>query len=174
MKSFMKSLAVSLFVAASITVSADNLLPDNNFSKQSGWSFWVEKITEDAGGSVVMQDGKIVAKSPAVSKQVHANIQLIKALDVNAEKKYKVKFKANADKAGKVTVAYLLQNAPYTNYADSMTIAVEPGEKVYECTLDVKKDKDGKYDSPRTLRLWLGEMKDASITLSEVSLEEVK
>jgi hypothetical protein len=55
-----------------------------------------------------------------------------------------------------------------------MTIAVEPGEKVYECTLDVKKDKDGKYDSPRTLRFWLGEMKDASITLSEVSLEEVK
>ena len=76
-------------------------------------------------------------------------------------------------KTGKITIGYILSKAPYADYGTA-TIDVEPGEKIYECTLAVKKDKDGKYDLPRSLRFWLGELKDANITVSDVSLEEIK
>lgn len=173
MKTFMQVITVSLCLAAAITVSAENLLKDTNFSKENGWNFWVEKIAEKAGASVTMQDGKVTAKSPALDKQVHANIQLIKAFEVSADKTYKAKFKANADKAGNIRMVYCLQDKPWTTYATAY-IELQPGEKDYECTIEVKKDKDGKYNSPRTLRFSLGDMKDVTVTLSNISFEEIK
>ena len=173
MKCLSKTLAVSLFAAMSITVSADNLLTDTKFSSESGWLTWVEKPALDAGGFLKLEDGKALAKSPAVNKQVRWNLQLFKDIAVDADKSYKVTFKANSDKAGKITIGYILSKAPYADYGTA-TIDVEPGEKIYECTLAVKKDKDGKYDLPRSLRFWLGELKDANITVSDVSLEEIK
>ncbi len=173
MKCLPKTLVVSLFAALAFTVSADNLLTDNKFSEAGGWLSWVEKPALDAGGSLTLQDGKAVAKSPAVKNQVRWNLQLFKDIAIEADKSYKVKFNANSDKAGKITIGYILSKAPYADYG-STTIDVAPGEKVYECILAVKKDKDGKYDAPRSLRFWLGELKDATITVSDVSIEELK
>lgn len=173
MKCLSRTLAMSLFVAMSITASADNLLKDTTFSEDGGWGFWVNDPVVNAGGSGILADGKAVAKSPALDKQNHSNIQLIKNIDVDADKRYKVKFKANSDKAGPLTVTYLLSKAPYTGYADTI-INIEPGEKVYECILAVKKDKDGKLDTPRSLRMFFGAFKDATVTVSDISFEEVK
>jgi hypothetical protein len=38
----------------------------------------------------------------------------------------------------------------------------------------MKKLYDGKYDTPRQLRFWLAGFKDATVTLSNISVEEVK
>jgi hypothetical protein len=173
MKCLSKTLAMSLFVAMSITASADNLLKDASFSNESGWFCWVEKPALDAGGSLTLQDGKAVAKSAVVKNQTPSNLQLIKDVVVEADKSYKITFKANADKAGSLTVTYILSKAPYTGYADTI-VTLEPGEKVYECTLAVKKGKDGKYEAPRSLRLFFGAFKDATVTVSDISLEEIK
>ena len=37
-----------------------------------------------------------------------------------------------------------------------------------------EKDKDGSYASPRALRFVVGDFKDATVILSDVSFEEVK
>ena len=169
----MKALAVSLFVAASITVSAENLLKDTKLSKEGGWFFWLGKPVLDAGGSCVLQDGKAAIKSPALEKQNAWDIQLIKPVDVDAGKKYKLTFKAKSEKAGNISISYGLNKDPYTGYAGA-SVALEPGEKAYECTLATEKDKDGIYDSPRALRFALGNFKDANVTLSDMSFEEVK
>ena len=142
MKCLMKTLAVSLFVAGTITVSADNLLKNTTFSAENGWSFWVSKSVSDAGGSGTLVDAMAVAKSPAAEKQDDSNIQLIRIIDVDVDKSYKVKFKANAEKAGSLTVCYILSKNPYNDYAWRV-MALEAGEKEYECTLAVKKDKNG-------------------------------
>jgi len=172
MKHLMKTLAVSLFVAGGVTASADNLLTDTKFSKESGWHFWVNEPVVDAGGSGMLQDGKAVAKSPAIEKQNYMNIQLIRSIDVEADKSYKVKFRANAEKGGSLIVSYNLCKSPYTAYARA-DVYLNPGEKEYECTLAIKKG-GGNYDAPRSLRLFFGAFKDATVSVSDVSFEEVK
>ena len=173
MKGFFKTIALSLVLAGTITVSAENLLKDTKVSTEGGWIFWLNKPALDAGGSCVLQDGKATVKSPSLEKQNAWDIQVVKPVDVDAGKKYKLTFKAKSEKAGKLIVSYGLNKPPYTDYAGA-TVALEPGEKAYECTLAVAKAKDGNYDSPRALRFAIGDFKDATVTLSDVSLEEVK
>ena len=176
MKHLIKTLVVLLFVAGSITVPADNLLKDTSFSNNSGWSFWVDDPFRAAGGSVILQDGKAVVKSPDVEKQGTrgSGIQIIKFLDVEAGKSYKLKFKANAEKAGNLGVGYCLDKPPFTTYSEGVFIDLKPDQTDYECVIAVKKDKDGKYDTPRTLRLFVGAFKDTKVVFSDVSFEEVK
>ena len=171
-----KSLAVLIAVgmlAVAHLVSAGDLLVDTQFSKESGWSFWVNQPVVMSGGSVTLQGGVAIAKSPAMENQNTMDIQLIKSIDIEANKSYTVKFTANADTAGKLTVSYCLSKAPYTSYA-STDIVVGPGENEYECTLNVKEDRHWGYDAPRSLRLFLGAFKDATITVSNVSFREVE
>ena len=145
-----------------------NLLTDTGFSKESGWISYVNTPAAEAGGSVTLRDGKAVVKSPAIETQSFNNIQLIKPVDTEADKSYKLKFNANAEKAGYLTISYCLLNAPYTGYANA-NIYLAPGQKEYECMLAVKKDKDGNYGAPRSLRLFFGAFKDATVTVSDVS-----
>lgn len=173
MKSLIKSLIVSLSVAVSITALAEDILKDNTFSKESGWSSWVEKSAVDAGGNVTFQDGKVVAKCPALEKQDVWKVQIMKTVDIDADKNCKIKFKASTDKAGKIIVAYCLSKAPYTTY-ENVPVALEPGEKEYDCILPMKKLYNGQYDTPRSLRFFLAGLKDATVTLSNISVEEVK
>jgi len=171
MKSLLKTLVVSLLASGAISASAENLL-EGALSAENGWHFWIEKPAIDAGGTAVFQDGKVVVKSPVVEIQAPTNVQLIRELYVDAGKSYKLKFTANAEKAGKLLVSYLLSKSPYTSYA-SADIDLTPGEKSYECVLAVKMDKM-KYESPRSLRLFFGAFKEATVSVSDVSLEEVK
>jgi hypothetical protein len=173
MKHLMKIIAVLLFAAATLTVSADNLLKNTTFSKADGWFFWVNKSVADAGGAGTLQDGKAVAKSPAIEKQKPTDIQLIKPINVEADKSYKFTFKANVEKAGHLIITYGMSNSPYTGYASS-GINLEPGKTNYECILVIKRDTAGNYDAPRSLRLYFGAFKDATVTVSDVSFEEVK
>lgn len=173
MKSITINLVAAIFLACfCITAVAENLI-DSKISKESGWGGWIEKSAKDAGGLLTIQDGKVVVKSPAIEKQGQWKVQIIKMLEIDADKSYKLKFKANVDKSGKISIGYILSKEPYTVYG-SAEINVVEGEKDYECTIAVKKDKNGKYDSPRSLRFYLGDLKDATFTLSDVSFEEVK
>ena len=169
MKHQMKVIVASLCVVVSLSLQADNLLTDTCISMKSGWSCWASKFVLDAGGSVILQDGKAVAKSPAIEKQRNANIQLIKAINVEPGKSYRLKFKGNTTAAGTVTVTYNLLKAPYTAYA-STRIDMKAGEKEYECTLTVK-EKDENSDIPYVLRLYLGAFENATVTISDVSFE---
>ncbi len=173
MKGLLKIVAVSLLAACAVAAPAENLLSGSGFSKEAGWYFWVEKPILDAGGSGEMQGGKALVKSPAFEKQAPSNIQLIKPLDIEADKSYQLKFKADAEKAGRLAVSYCLRKEPYTSYASAI-IALEPGEKSYECTLAVRKDKNGDYDAPRSLRLFFGAFADSSVSISGISFEEAK
>jgi len=164
---------VSLFAAASVTMSAGNLFPDTKFSDTSGWGVWANTPVWDAGGSVKLQDGKAIVKSPVIEKQGDANIQVIKSIVLDADKSYILKFKANADKVGEITVVYALNKIPFVRYASAI-VALKAGEKDYECKLAVKKDSNGNYAEPRALRMYFGAFKDATVTVSDVSIEEVK
>lgn len=171
MKCRLKTIAAALVFTAAVTLSADNLLKDTGISNDSGWSFYMPKAVTDAGGSVTFQNGRVIAKSPAVANQIASNIQIIRPVDLEAGKSCKLKFKANTGKAGRITVTYCLSKAPYSYYGGA-DINLEPGEKEYECILEIKRADNGSYDKPRSLRLFMGDFKDATVTVSDVILSD--
>jgi len=163
----MKSFVIGLIVAGAIATQAENLLPDSKISKDNGWSVWCSKPVKAAGGDISFSDGAISVKSPTLEKQDVNNIQLIRGIDLENGKAYSLKFKAKADKPGKVSIAYILKKSPYTKYAVA-EIDLEAGEKSYDCTLNVKGVKSGE---PETLRILFGALKDVSVTVSEMTIE---
>jgi hypothetical protein len=170
MKKFLKPLAMLIVVAGAIPVSADNLLPSTGISVENGWSIYMNDSAREAGALVLFQGGAAVVKSPGIQQSVD-RIQIIKPIDIEADRSYKLKFEASAEKAGRLVVGYCRNEAPFTFYA-SASVDLEPGEKGYECTLEVNRGKS--YDDPRSLRLFFGAFEDATVSISNVTFEEVK
>jgi hypothetical protein len=171
MRYLMKTVFLLAFVFSVIAVSADNLLKDTRFSKENGWSVYLKQPVVNAGGSINFQDGRAIVKSPAIESQP-GDIQLILPIDVDAEKSYQLKFKANSEKAGKLTINYCLSKSPYSYYG-GVDIGLESGEKSYDCKVEARLAGNGTYDKPRSLRLFFGGFKDATITLSDISFAPV-
>jgi len=174
MKTVLKALAVSAALSFAFAASAESLLSSPDFSAANGWSIYIHQPAKDAGSTGVFENGAAVVKSAACEKQNPTNIQLIKQIDLEAGKSYKLKFTAKADKDASAVVAYCLSKAPYTNYIQAASVKLASGEKEYELTLPVKADKDGGFDSPRSIRFFFGSNVDGSVSISNVSIEEVK
>lgn len=174
MKNTLKAIAVSAAVSFAFAASAESLLSSPELSKENGWILYLHKPALDAGSTGSFVNGAAVVKSAAYEKQGSTNIQLIKNIDLEAGKTYKLKFKANADKDSVAALAYCLSKAPYTNYIQGSNIKLASGEKEYEATLSPKADSSGNFDTPRSIRLFLGSNPDANISISNVSIEEVK
>jgi len=172
MKYSLKTFTVLFAVVLSITVFGENLLPDTGISKASGWNLWANKPVLNAGGFAIMRDGMAVVKSPGIKKQIATNVQLIKSLDLETDKSYNLRFKANAEKAGNLTASYILSKPPYTVYG-STTIKLDAGEKEYECTLAIQNDKNGNDAAPRSLRLFFGAFKNTTVSIADISLSTV-
>jgi hypothetical protein len=171
MKCISKTFAIALLaMTAGISAMAENLLGTGNLNN---WSFIVHKPVSEAGGSAMVENGKAIVKSPAIKEQKFDTIQLVRYVEVEADRSYKLQFVAKSDKAGKITVAYCLSKPPYAWYANT-SVELEPGEKDYECVLSVKRDKEGNYDIPRSIRMYFGSFENAAVIISDVSLEEVK
>jgi len=172
MKKILSAAIVSLCIAGTASAFADNLFPNSRMDAKNGWMTWLAKPVTAAGGFGKLEDGCIVVKSPDFGLQSSAtSLQVIGKVDVPSDKVYVLKVKIKSDKAGSIPLDYAQLNKPYAVYATS-TMDVQPGEKEYTCKLDVKKDKDGQYESPRAIRMFVGDMEDANLTFSEVSLEE--
>ncbi len=155
-----------------ITSSVKNVLKDTNFSPDSGWVFWIHNSVKDAGGSITFQEGKVVVNLPATAL-LASKVRILKQLEIDVDSSYKLKLKAKSSKPGKMGVVYQMNSEPYTVYAIA-NIDLEQGEKDYECTLTVKNDRAGKYDSPRSLNFYFGGLVAATVTLSDVSFVKLK
>ncbi len=151
--------------------SGENRLPSMTLDKESGWLVWLsDKMTAD-GAKAEFKDGKAVVSVPNQEKPKFSELQLVRPLDVEADKTYSLKVRIASDKPGTIVVGYGMRTGARTTYG-STKIRITPGENVYDAPLQVGKGPDGKYDSPRVLRIHLGEVPGATLTLSEITLTE--
>lgn len=137
------------------------------FSPEAGWEFYVGPQAREAGASIREQNGTLFVKS-GNKRLADAFLQLIWPLEIDADDDYKLKFSADTDKAGKLSVAYVLSAPPWTKYAN-VSIDLVPEKKEYECVLKVRRENGYKYDTPRSLRLFLGEFAGANVAISHMS-----
>ncbi len=167
---------IALFAASALSIGAcagDNLLKSEDFSKENGWQLAINKAISDNGGKVDFVAGSAVCSVPTVDKQVNHWMQIKKNVELEKNKSYLVKFKIKSDKAGKIDVAYIMYEKPWTSYA-AARVEIDQGEKVYTVKLTPKADKNGDYKSPRMVDFHIGTMAGAVMTFSEVSIEETK
>ena len=162
-------------LAGCLSACADNLLPESSFTRNEGggWYFYIAGQVAEAGGSGGFQDGKVVVKVPAMEKPNAAAIQLIRPFEIDPDLTYTVKFKVASDREGKLFVSYALRNAPFTTYGRA-SVDVKAGAGDYVFPLVVKKDAQGKFDSPRALRLCFGAFTNATVSVSEISIDEAE
>lgn len=168
-----KAIAAAILATAAFGAYAGNMLTDSAISADGGWKVFVHAPIKEAGGNVAFESGKAIVDVPSAEGQGIQHIQIYKDIDLAADKSYKASFTAKTDKAGKITVIYLLGKPPYTTYA-SASVDLSEGEKSYDCVLNVKAAADGSYDTPRSFRFFLAGIKDAKIAISNVSLDEAK
>lgn len=164
---YLSAVALMLLLSIVSASASENPFAPIPFTSETGWGSWIAPPAREAGASIQLQNGSFIVKAPE-KKQGDAALQITWPLNVEADRSYKLKFSADADKAGKLVIVYVLSVKPWTRYA-SVSVDVEPGNKEYECAIEVKKDVDGKYDAPRSLRLLLGEFEGAAVTISNLS-----
>ncbi len=101
------------------------------------------------------------------------DIQVIKEIELNAGKEYNVQLNIKSDKPGYCYVSYLLSKKPYTKYALQKLI-ISAGSKEYSCVLSIKKPSTEDFVSPKSIRILVGDFKDASLEISKISIMEFK
>lgn len=164
------------FIAGTLTFglcAGDNLLKSEDISEANGWDHLISKEMVVAGSEIEMGSGAAVCRIGTLDKQRPEFMQLRKPIELEKDKNYRLSFKVKSDKAGKLTIAYLQRNPPWTWYA-GMSVNVEVGEKTYSCPFTPKADKDGVYNGPRLIDFLVGRMDGTELTISNVSIEEVK
>jgi len=163
---------VSLFATTAYT--EENLLGSSEQSRNTSWSFYINKVASDAGSTVKFSEGKLTVKTMKVAKQSPGNIQIYKNVALAGGKKYKLSFDLNSDKNGEMLVVYNLRKAPFTTYAVAK-LKVDNGDKKYSCILSVvKKDDKGQEGANRCIRMFVGGVSNATLVISNISLEEVQ
>lgn len=155
--------------AVSAGEQAANLLPGTAVTQANQWRHWVSPQVMKAGGGLSFDNGSVKIKTTA--SQGSGDIQLLIALDLEPSRAYQLKFRAIADKDGKMPILYNMRKSPFTSYAFKI-IDLQAGDKEYSCKLTVRKNKDGSYNSPRCLRLYFGRLQKTTVTLSDISLCE--
>jgi len=169
-----KIVATLIIGMLAVSLNAQNLLGTGDVSKENGWDVWVGKAALDAGEKADFQGGKLVVKCTLFEKQGQFDIQLKRAIELDADKNYKLKFKASTDKEGKIVINYALLRPPYAGYAKPVAATLLVGEREYECVIATKKDAAGNYETPRGFNIAVGGFENANVTISNASLEEVK
>ncbi len=160
------------FLAVSATGAlAEDLLSGHGFLKGTGWTSYVAPATAKAGGSVTPQEHKILVTSPRMDKQSAESIQILKSLNLVKDHRYVVKLKVNTDKAGKIVILYWGDTK--SDLYSSGEIAIEPDKDEYELKFTVKASANGEFEEARSIRLLMGRFSEATVTLSDISIEEL-
>lgn len=158
-------------VAMSMTASAGNLFNDSTFTKDGGWILYVDPKATSQDDVICFQDGKVVIKSTGTCTPPVTAMQVIKKVDIDLLKNYRLKFTAKADKATFLEISYGLLKSPYTPYFIG-NIDLISGEKNYEVRIGF--NKTAKVDAaPCALRLLAGAIGNNTVIFSDISLEEI-
>lgn len=150
-----------------------DLLSSSTVSPQNGWMCWMDKSIKDAGVSLSWADDKLTIEIP-VSKKKNTNcVQVYTNTDALVKgKKYRASFELEAVKPGVIKVAYILGKMPFCSY-ESQVVEVNPDTKTYSCILEPK-EVNGKYETPRSLRFFIGKLQGSKVVVGNVKIEEVQ
>lgn len=170
---FWKMCVIGILAAmiGGVGFSGENRLSSPAFSKEHGWLVWMSDKMTSAGAKAEYKDGKAIVSVPGQDKPKFSEMQLIRPLDLAADTAYVLKLRVASDKPGTIVIGYGMRAGARTSYG-AAKIRVAPGDTVYEATLQVSKAADGSFESPRVLRIHLGEVPGAALTLSDITLEE--
>lgn len=149
----------------------ENLLSPAEFTAENGWIVWMSEQMKTGGAKVELKEGKAIALIPAVDGQKFSSVQVVKPLGIEAGKTYRFHVRMVSDREGAVVVGYGMRGGAYTNYG-VLKLQVAAGEKTYDGMLQVKAGADGSYETPRVLRIHLGGLASANVTISDIALEE--
>jgi hypothetical protein len=147
-----------------------NALAGDNLLKGGKWNCWINDSHRQAGSKGKINEDNINATVKAGDKKGAGNFQLNYIIKLEKDKKYKLSLDIKTDKAGLIFVSYMVNRSPWTSYAYGQ-IKVSPDKDKYECILITKAVK-GKYEDDCSLRLFLGNIDDAELNISNIKLEE--
>jgi len=169
MKNRIASLMAVIAFCCGFSAMAQEDLLGGNFK---GWIQFIDAKYKKAGAAVQYPaDGSAVVTTKTVTPSNYTSIQLIRNLDLEKGKKYKLTFDLATNAAGKLDIVYIVSKAPWTTYAKN-TFSVSPDQTSYECVLEPQ--SQGELGSPRSLRFFAGAMPDATITISNIKLVPVE
>ncbi len=153
--------------------NAGNILGSNLFSKESGWDFYVHKDKNNTDSYVKFDNGKAIVYGSgygAEEKQrPHTYIQVTrKNLALDTGKKYIVRVKADISKPGYIHVDYQREKEKMQDFF----WYIFPGKTDYEFTLEVKDLSETKEKLSGILFLFLGGLKDTTLSISDISISD--
>lgn len=158
-------IVVAMFLTAGFSNYAgavNNLLP-------SKINTYINKIVP---AKIKLDNDKTIISIPEYSHDSNNFVQLIFYVQLEEGKTYKLKFNANSNKDGVIGIHYILNKVPYPDYVHK-SIIIKIGEHKYEIEFTPRKVK-GQYDSPRSLRFFMGKMTKSKIVISDISLGEIE
>lgn len=171
-RTFSAMLIGAICLGATSFVANANILNSSNVSQKDGWKFWAHAEIRKAGVKSIWSKDGITVEIPECKHKGNYTVQVYtNTNDLLAGKKYKISFDLKSNKVAKIEISYILGKAPYTSYAKQI-IKVEAAKKQYECILAPKQSKD-KYDTPRSLRFFIGNIQNNKVSISNVKIEEI-
>lgn len=152
--------------------AGENLLKSSDISTKAGWKTFIHNNCKKTV-KATFENNAFTVDIKASKQKGSYTVQLYNNTDALVlGKKYKASFDITAAKAGSFYFSYILGKRPYSTYT-KQKIKLEAGKKSYSCVLQPKKVK-GKFDSPRSLRFFIGNLHGNKLTISNIRVEEVK
>ena len=168
----MSKIFIAMLLAAGLAnyANATNNLLKSTAIEESGTRFYTYYPVVLA--TTKFENGKAIVEIPEYQQILVNAVQLFFDVQLDEGKTYKFKFKIDSSKDGSIEIHYLQNNSPFTDYAIS-PVAIKTGINEYEVEFTPQK-VNNLYDSPRSLRFFLGKMVSSKIVISDILLEEVK
>ena len=165
----LRFLIAGLFVAfLACRVSAENPIVPNLLDMKKA-TVWLDGKMAKAGKSEI-RDGKI---SFTMGDYPEANLyrgQVIIPAELQSGVLYRLTMKITSDRDVKLPVRYILSKAPYTSYA-ARDVELKNGTDDYTIVFTPAM-VEGKYESPRSLRFLVGELKNITLVISDLKLTD--
>ena len=147
-------------------VSAENPIPANLLNMKKA-AVWFDGKAAQAGKGEI-KDGKILFSLADYPKASIYLGQIIIPAELQSDTPYRLTMKITSNREAKLPFRYILSKAPYTSYA-AQNITLKNGTNDYSIVFTPKM-ADGKYESPRSLHFLIGEFKNTTIVISDMTL----
>jgi hypothetical protein len=160
------TLGISLFFCIE-NVKAENMLKSTQFSKESGWDYYVQKDSMDAGSSAGFDNGKAIIHCAEKAQAIPTRIQVTrKNLILDPDKKYIVRFKAEISKQATIEFACRRDEEKMQVFFWSII----PGKTDYQFTLAIKNLSGTKEKLSGILFFFLGGLTGNTLTIWDISI----
>jgi len=164
---FLTAVLFSALFACCVSAAENPTAPNLLDMKKA--TVWFDGKAAKAGNGEI-KDGKISFSLADYPKPSIYLGQIIIPAELQSDTRYRLTMKITSNQEAKLPFCYILNKAPYTSYA-AQDITLKNGTNDYSIVFTPRM-VDGKYESPRSLHFLIGELKNATIVISDLKLTE--